>query len=79
MMHLFVSVCIVCVIMSSQMLFLVDFGSFHISSVVGILYQMGLVLRILDFPPCKYESRSPKVTAINILSSALCVSYNLLL
>lgn len=57
------------------MLFPVDFGSLHTSCVVGILYQRGLVLRILDFPLCKYEMCSQKVTAINNLSSALCVSY----
>lgn len=44
------------------------------SSVVGILYQRGLVLRILDFPLCKCESCSQKVTAINNLSSTHCVS-----
>lgn len=57
------------------MLFPLDFGSLHTSSVVGILYQMGLVLRILDFPQCKYESCSLKVTTINNLSPTLCVSY----
>lgn len=45
----------------------VDFGPLPTSSVVGILYQTGLVHRILDFPLCKYESRSLKVTAINNL------------
>lgn len=65
--------CVACVIALLWMLFSVDFGSLHTSSVVGILYQMGLVLRILDFPLCKYESCSQKVTAINNLSS-LCVS-----
>lgn len=66
--------CVSCVIVLLGMLFPVDFGSLHTSSAVGILYQRGLVLRILDFPLCKYESCSQKVTAINNLSSALYVS-----
>lgn len=66
--------CVSCVIVMLSMLFPVDFGSLHTSSVVGILYQRGLVLRISDFPLCKYESCSQKVIAINNLSSALYVS-----
>ncbi len=62
------------------MSFPVDFGSRHTSSVEGISYQKGLVLRILDFPLCKYESCTQKVTAIiNLSSTLLCLLSDLLL
>lgn len=64
-----------CVTVLLWLLFPVDFASPHTLSVLGILYQRGLVLRILDFPLSKYESCSQKVKSINNLSSNLYGSY----
>lgn len=76
------SVCVcVCVAVCVFVLrvFLEDLSSLHMHHLFeGILYQRGLVQLILGSPPCKYESCSPKVTAIYNLSLSLSVSCRIL-